>query len=345
MKIWVDDFIFNYEKTGISSFLETILEILNKENINYELTKFRVARHIKFKHYILLFWFNTILYIKTLIEKPDIILFPNFFMPFVKRKGTKYICVIHDLSALNSDYMPDKYWETLYAYATKNGIKNADTIITVSNTVKNEIIQQFKIRPNKVNVVYNVFGKQFYSHVDDVLHCYGLEKGKYLLSVASFNKRKNAANLFKAFNMISEKYPDIKLVFVGSGNDNKFKVNNKNIILTGYISDNDLVNLYKNALLYIFPSLYEGFGTPVLEAQISQVPLICSDIPVFREIAGDGAEYCKTDDFSIAEKTEYLINNSERRKELIKLGCENLKRFDKKIVTEQFLSVINTKDI
>ncbi len=343
MKIWVDDFIFNYEKTGISSFLETILEILNKENINYELTKFRVARHIKFKHYILLLWFNTILYIKTLIEKPDIILFPNFFMPFVKRKGTKYICVIHDLSALNSDYMPNKYWETLYAYAVKNGIKNADTIITVSNTVKNEIIQQFKVSPNKIKVVYNTLGKQFYSHSDEIFQCY--EKGKYLLSVASFNRRKNTARLFEAFNMISEKYPDIKLVFVGKGNDKNFNVNNKNIIFTGYINDDDLIDLYKNALIYIFPSLYEGFGIPILEAQLSKVPLICSDIPVFREIAGDGAEYCKTDAFSIAEKTEYLINNSQRRNELIKLGCENLKRFDKTVVTKQFLSVINTKDI
>ena len=80
------------------------------------------------------------------------------------------------------------------------------------------------------------------------------------------------------------------------GNENREKLTkHPKIIITGYIPDEEIPTLYKNALLYIFPSLYEGFGTPIIEAQYSGCPLLCSDIPVFKEIAGNGAEFCNTD--------------------------------------------------
>ena len=127
------------------------------------------------------------------------------------------------------------------------------------------------------------------------------------------------------------------------GNEQREKLtHHPNIIFTGYVSDLEIPTLYSNAMMFVFPSFYEGFGTPNIEAQHFGVPLLCSDIPVFREVAGEGAEYCSTDADSIAEKMVYLINNPERRQELINIGYENVKRFDIERISEQLKEVLNS---
>ena len=91
----------------------------------------------------------------------------------------------------------------------------------------------------------------------------------------------------------------------------------------------------------MYPSLYEGFGIPQIEAQYCGCPLLCSNIPVFHEVSENGAEYCEPNSNDIADKMEYLINNPERREELVELGYENLKRFSTERIAEQLTEVIN----
>ena len=90
----------------------------------------------------------------------------------------------------------------------------------------------------------------------------------------------------------------------------------------------------------MYPSLYEGFGIPLIEAQYCGCPVLCSDIPVFREIGANSVEYCEPTTNEIANKLESLINNSQRLQELSELGKENVKRYSIEKITEQLKDVI-----
>ena len=238
-----------------------------------------------------------------------------------------------------------KLFSLINRLSINNSVKKADKIITVSNTIKQELIEKFNINPDRVKVVYNSVPEHFFNAEinSNVLDKYKIQQNKYILSVATLNKRKNIPELIKAFEYISDKYPDLKLVLVGGmGNENREKLTkHPNIIFTGYIPDEDVPTLYKNALLYMYPSLYEGFGIPLIEAQYCGCPVLCSDIPVFREIGANSVEYCKPNSKDIATGLEKLINNPDRLRELSGLGKNNIKRFDKEIITKQILEMIN----
>lgn len=344
-KLFIDvSFLFN-PTTGVGAYVKILLNILKKsKKLHLEIFELKLPKWIRYRYIFHNLWQNTFLYMLTILFKPNIIIFPAFIMPYLRRKKTKYITVIHDLAHLRGDEM-SQYSKFIFNLSTNIAIKKADIIVTVSETVKNELIHNFNIDPNRVKVVYNSVGEHFKNLKNNSVICkkYNIDEQKYILSVATLNRRKNIPSLIKAFELITERHPEIKLVLVGGmGNEDRKKLSkHPNIIFTGYIPDEDLPYLYKNALLYAFPSLYEGFGIPLIEAQYSNCPVLCSDIPVFREIAGNSAEFFTPDVRGIATKLEYLINNEEKRKELILLGCENVKRFSKEEITEQLLEIIN----
>ena len=341
-KIYIDiSFIYN-NKTGIGQYVENLILAL-KDNVNLEYFDLKLPQKLKFKSIFWILWLNSYIYIKTLIKRPKAIFFPAFFMPYFKVKNVKYYTVIHDLCHLREGEMT-KYFKFIYNLSTNISIKRADIIVTVSETIKQELIEAFNISPNKIKVTYNSIGQHFINPAIDnnILQKYDIDKDKYILSVATLNKRKNIPDLIKAFEKISSKYPNLKLVLVGGmGNEQREKLTqHKNVIFTGYIADEELPTLYKNAMFYVFPSLYEGFGIPLIEAQEMSCPVLCSDIPVFREVAGESAEFTTTESDGIVEKFEYLINNPERREELIKLGSENVKRFSTDKILEQLKEII-----
>lgn len=331
-------------KTGIGAYILTILSALKILKQPFKTIELKIPNKFKYKYIWQTLWLNSFVYIKTLIQKPEEFISPSFIMPYLTRKETKYITVIHDLCSIRPNEMR-KYSQFIYNLSIKIAIKKANTIVTVSETIRQELIKQFNINPERIKVVYNSIAEHFIKDKGDlgILKKYNICKKKYILSVATLHKRKNIPELIKAFEDLSDKYTDLKLVLVGGmGNENREKLtNHPNIIFTEYVPDEDIPTLYKNALLYVFPSLYEGFGTPIIEAQYTGSPLLCSDIPVFREIAGNGAEFCQTNAQSIAEKMEYLINNKERREELVKLGTENVKRFSIENVSKQLHNVVN----
>lgn len=347
MKIWIDISLELVKKTGVGAYILTLIRAFEYMTVKTDLYECKIPKIIKLKYLILMIWQNTILYLKVLWKQPDLMIFPNFLMPYFKREKTKYAVVIHDLCPFKDKDITN-YVKFIYTMATRIALKKADILITVSETIKQEIIDLFKVDPGHIKVLYNSVGKHFVNagmH-HEILNKYSIQKNKYILSVATLNKRKNIPALIKAFESISERYPGLKLVLVGGmGNENREKLTkHPNIVFAGYIPDYDLPTLYANALIYVFPSLYEGFGTPIIEAQYSKCPLLCSDIPVFREVAGNGAEFCETDFNSIAEKIEYLINNKDYRNKLTQLGYENVKRFSIEEISTQLIEIIGDKD-
>lgn len=141
-----------------------------------------------------------------------------------------------------------------------------------------------------------------------------------------------------------KKYQDVKLVLIGGmGSEDKKCImqDNKNIIFTGYIKDEYMPIFYKNALLYVYPSIYEGFGIPILEAQYSNTPLLCTNIEVFKEIAGNGAKFCNLDTIDMVDKIQILLKNPTLINELKKEEKLNIRKFFINSILKQLMGVIN----
>ena len=336
-------------KTGIGQYTIIMEKALNTLKISYKNFPKNFLKILSFNSYLknfaYIFWYNFIFIFKLLrIKEESLLISTNFFLPFIKLKKCKYITVIHDIRLFLFPNQATKIGRALFLSRFYNAIKKSDIIITVSETVKKELLQHFNINSDKIKVVYNSISPSFIDFQADksLIKKYNLSERKYILSVATLNQNKNIPELIKAFESITDKYPDIKLVLVGGMGNEKRELLTKhpNVIFTGYIPDENLPSLYKNALLYVFPSLYEGFGIPLIEAQYSNCPVLCSDIPVFQEVAGNGAEFCTPDSNGIAAKLEYLINNGQRRQELISLGQENVKRFSIEKIAQQLKEVL-----
>lgn len=159
----------------------------------------------------------------------------------------------------------------------------------------------------------------------------------YLLYVGNFYPHKNLKRLVLAFNkIIQETGLNYSLVLVGG----KVPDRKNKIIITGYVDDNRLNNLYRGADLYVFPSLYEGFGLPVLEAMKRGVAVICSNTSCLPEILGDAAEYFDPLDIEdMAEKIKRILFDKSLKNELIEKGFERVKKYDWWKTAEETLSI------
>lgn len=231
------------------------------------------------------------------------------------------ITYIHDLAF---KYFPETFsflFQKTYNFFVPISAKNAVKVITVSNYVKKDIQDNFKI-PD-VEVVY--------AAQTNVFKDLNLKRDKIILAVSSIDPRKNFNRLINAFLQINTDY---KLIFVGakskSFSDINFNKNhdNKNIIFTGYLEDDALLKLYNTASIFIYASLFEGFGMPPLEAQACGCPCIVAKSTSLPEIYKDSVEYC--DPFSIESikrKLTLLIENKKVREDLRIKGFQNIKRF------------------
>ena len=295
-----------------------------------------IIRRIKY-----FFWLNFIFTFKLfLLSLKDevIVIGVNYYVPFFKIPRVKYYPVIHDLIAFKqSQYIPA--WNRfIISLLTFNAIRVADKIFTVSETAKNDIIQTFNYDREKVKVIFNTFSLDNEIKIDEnfILEKYRLYNKQYFLSVSSSSPHKNINSLVQAFKEFYKKNKGYKLVLVGNGDN----CSEECIVYTGVITDEELKVLYKNAKIYIFPSIAEGFGIPIIDAQNFGVPIICSDIEVFREVTGGIAEFTSFDSMSINKKMQYLVDNDFRCNKLIEDGKKNISRFKKNNIKEQIKNLL-----
>lgn len=338
-KIWIEYFLVSKGIAGVGMYSERLVAILDKmDEVKYKtFTCEWIENQNKFIRAILFFlWLNTVFYIKTWIEKPDIIIFPKQIMSYFKVPGVKYLTILHDMSTVANHVKRAPLSVMRLNFFNWVAKKRADRVATISDFSRKEIQEYLGIQ--NMDLIYNSISDIIKeSNNEDVLSAYNLEDKKYILAIGTQNAHKNIISLVRAFNIISPKYPDLKLALIGKkGNDKEIYENlNEKIIITGYVDEKMIPNLYKHALMYLFPSKYEGFGIPIIEAQYTGTPLICSDIEVFHEVAGEGAEFCGFSPEEIAEKIEYLINNPQRREDIVKIGLENVKRFSDDVIIKQ----------
>ena len=209
-------------------------------------------------------------------------------------------------------------------------IENSKIVLTISEYSKSDIVDFYKISSDKVAVVYPSLSNEFTNVHQDMERN---EYGKYILAVSAITPRKNFEGVIKAY--IQAKFTDVKLVIVGgfettSQNYNLTELyrNNSNIVFTGYIDNNRLVNLYQNALFFVYPSFLEGFGIPPLEAMACGCPTLVSDVTSLPEACGDASLY--VDPYSIESITQGMIilaTDKNLRQDLILKGFEQIKKF------------------
>jgi len=257
---------------------------------------------------------------------------------------TNQIVTILDLSFLINPGWFSKRFFLFYKFLTPLIAKRSKKVITISEFSKQQIVKILKVPEEKIEIVYcgiseEIKGfskKEFYN-----------EYGEYILTVSSLEPRKNFRNLILAFNRLKFR-SNVKLIIVGSENRIFADLTLRNliqgddrIIMTGYVSDKDLSGLYRHAMLLVYPSLYEGFGLPPLEAMACGCPVVVSSAASLPEVCGDAAFYVDPYDVDDIAKGIYKVLTDEKlQRELRQKGLERVKLFSWRDSAEKFISVM-----
>lgn len=249
---------------------------------------------------------------------------------------------IHDLSFIVNPKWFSKSFALFYSFVIPRIAKKSLRVITVSENSKKDIIEKVGIKESKIDVLYCDVPAEFKQNNQKSTNIYG----EYILAVSSLDPRKNFGRLIEAFNKLS--LPNIKLVIVGSVNNVFSDVNIKKLIqdnqlitFTGYVDQEELPGLYKNAKLFIYPSLYEGFGIPPLEAMICGCPTIVANVASLPEICGEASYY--VDPYSIddiSQGMKELTSNESLRQELIVKGYVRVSHFNWESSAKQLVNII-----
>lgn len=253
------------------------------------------------------------------------------------------ISTIHDVAF---EKFPKNYsWRFRLAYKKIIPIiiKSSKKIFTVSEFSKKEICTLYNIPPQSVEVAPNAASSIFIRNKGG-----NLNKKNYILSTSSLTHQKNFIGLINAFSILQDQ--ECELYLVGSLNGNfasKELLNkitsNSRIKFLGRVTDSELVALYSEARAFVFPSFYEGFGIPPLEAQACGCPVICSNTASLPEVCDDSALYFDPYNIKdIAKKIDLLLSDQTISNELIVKGYDNIKRFSWEDSAVKFSPLINT---
>lgn len=293
--------------------------------------------------------------IPNILKKENFNIFhgPAVFIPFRKNTNYKLVTTIHDIVSIRfPETVPFKYRFYL-KQMTKSAVKNADAIACASFSTKEDLIKYFKADESKITVTHYAADEFYFTpssenENNNVLQKLNLTDTPYILSVGNIEPRKNLLNLIKAFTIVKEtkKYKDLKLVLTGRKGwlykeilqeAEKIK---EDIIFTGYVTKPELKSLYSKSLFFVFASLYEGFGLPLLEAMATKTATLVSNTSSLPEIAKDCAIYTNPYDFKdIADKILFLIEDKNKREELKEKGFTNSRNFSWKKTAEQTLKI------
>jgi len=359
IKVFIDTFYYQAALSGIRTYInELFLGAKNSKNNNIEYLFSHDINHWDQNHKFLnpksklsrlyfhlyyFFWKQIILPFKILKHKPNVLICPDYVAPLWRLKTLK-LCVIHD--TLFWDY-PKNYnplWRKYYIKLISLGLRGNSSVITTSNYAKSNLESLFSKHNFSIIAIYQSFLK---SKIDDnrILKNLNLVDSDFLLHVGSFDKRKDLITLVKAFKLLKDDKANdhLKLVLAGqkilNGNevvlnelDSYILTNNlsKSILMTGYLSRAEICSLYNKAFIYVFPSIEEGFGIPILEAFALKTPVVTSNAEAMVEIADGAAQHYNAGNYTELFKTlTKLINSKSERTHLIEKGSERVKDFSR----------------
>jgi glycosyltransferase involved in cell wall biosynthesis len=289
-------------------------------------------------------------YSKHRLEKRDYDIFhptyyDTYFFKYIGNK--KYIITIYDM--ISEIFSDDNSKQNALFKSKKILAQNALKIITISKQTKLDVMNILGINENKIKVIH--LGVEILDNSNKNIKINLPDNFVFYLGKRRLYKNFNF--LISSIKDILIDTPDFYLVCAGGGKFDKHEVKiieklglSNKIINLNTLSEEELYQVYQKAMFFVFPSLYEGFGIPILEAFINKCPLLISNIDVFSEIAGKAAHYFNPqDENSIRVEFEKLMNNTHLRKHLINKGSERVKEFSWQKSTEMlkhvYLSAIN----
>lgn len=285
-------------------------------------------------------WTHVRLSLELLLHPPDVFFNPAHEIPFMHRRA-KIVTTVHDVVFR---HVPAAYPVAnlrRQEWAVKRIVKQAQTILAVSEATKRDLIELYKVPVESIvtTPLAPASTTGLRNAASQVMVKYDVTPGMYVLFVSRIEAKKNPITLIRAFIELRRRYGvghPLKLILAGSngfGGDEAMKIAKASncvhdIQFLGYVPDEDIPALMENALCFAFPSLGEGFGIPVLEAMAAGAPVIASDIPAVREVAGDAALLVPPLDvakWTVALDT--MLVDQKRRAELTAKGLERVKAF------------------
>lgn len=268
----------------------------------------------------------------------------------LKRKPFPVIVTIHDLIY---KHFPKQYPSSdrfFYDQKTRYACKNSDLVVAISTSTKQDLIQFYQVPEEKIKVIYQSCAEHFFQEksealIEKITQKYQLPS-EYMLYVGSITERKNLLNIIKAMKLLP-KDMDLPFVIVGGGKGYKQTVLEyiHEHQLEQYIhfiqpDNEDLPFIYQKAELFLYPSLFEGFGIPIIEALFSKTPVITSNCSSMPEAGGpDSFLINPTDPGEIAYAIDKTLSDSKFRDQMVEKGYTYAQRFKGEVLTEKLVSV------
>lgn len=266
-----------------------------------------------------------------LFNSPDILFIPGHVLPLIHPK--KSIVAVHDVGFLDypENYSSNDLW--YLKFSTKFALRHSMIIVVPSNFTKKEILRKYpSVDSSKIKVCYPGLSSIMSSVSDTGLNI----PTPFILFVGRIEERKNVTRIIKAFEIIQPKFPSLKLIIIGKRGHGYSEIKNKimnskyenNIIILENVADEEIDNYYKKASALVFPSLYEGFGFPIVEAFKNKCPVITSNCGAMKEIAGDAAILVNPPEVGdIGMAISKILTRDNLKNELTAKGEERVKIF------------------
>jgi glycosyltransferase involved in cell wall biosynthesis len=270
----------------------------------------------------------------------------------IKKTGAKSVVTVHDLIFMRYPEFYNRVDTKIYYWKLVHACRVSDHIVAISNQTKDDLIRYLNISPDKITVIYQgcnpsyrtSYSKEFF---EEVRIRYSLPE-RYLLYVGTIEERKNLLGIIKAIHNRDIKIP---LVVIGRKVDIYYrKVKDyitlngvNNIIFPEGVLNSELPVIFQNAECFIYPSFFEGFGIPVLEALVSKTPVITSKGGCFTEAAGPGSIFVNPNDHEeIGEAIFNVVNNKDIRDKMINIGSEYAANFKDNIIADAYMKLYHS---
>jgi glycosyltransferase involved in cell wall biosynthesis len=369
MRIGIDARLLSTKIRGTSRYLSNIIEYLpqyDKKNqyfvFQYEdvpqtnklfysyltIKKSRLPRQI-YEHY----WLNFVLPKLMSKFKIDVFFTPYIFVPLFNHNW-KNVIVIHDsLTKVCKQYYTYHYRKYI-DFLLPLSVERSDAIVTVSKSAMDDIIRFYNVPRQKIQYLYHWTDDKYkplnisQNEKNNILEKYGLPE-RFIFFVSVIEERKNILGILKVSEILMNRGIDIKTVFIGRAgfgfNDvaDKFKSMSERIIHLKEVDDHDLVLLYNLATVFFFPTHYEGFGFPVLEAMKCGLPVVASDNSSIPEVVGDGGVMGNANDYEFfADKITLLLQDQDYYASLKQKALQQAQKFTAENHISKLINIFNS---
>ena len=364
MRIGFDAKRFFHNKTGLGNYSRSLLKLLSdsypendyflfnpKQSNKFSLQNYSskvievLPSNFSFKKFNSL-W--RLFFISSDIKNNKIELYHGLSgeLPIGIHDNTKKIVTIHDLIFIRYPKLYNFFDRKIYFWKFKYAAKKADLVIAISEQTKNDIVAFLKINPKKIKVIYqgcqDVFKKEYTLKEKSVVaKKYNLPE-KFVLNVGTIEERKNLFTLVKAIKDL-----DIPLVIIGKKTDYyhqiyHYIVDNKmenRIFHLSKLENTELAIIYQLATIFVYPSIFEGFGIPIIEALYSKTPVITTYFGVFPEAGGPNSIYIDPHSATkLREKIIFLLRSETVRNEIAEKGFQYVQKFNDQAIAEQLMN-------